>query len=579
MTPCGLGQTKEAIEPQLILSRFVDVNGVTYNAANQLPTLSGLTQESRQYNSLGQLIPLSSSAGAGMNYSYNFPTGTNNGKISSAYNAVTGETITYQYDSLNRLASAAGNGWGDTYGFDGFGNLLTKTPTAGPAPTLSQAVNPANNQIVGQTYDANGNQTTSPNGLGQLGYDAENRLIENYATAQYAYDSQNKRVWAGTLSSNTLTGQSASLYGIDGQKLGTYSLSVTSTQFTVTASSLSVYFAGKRVAIVAGGVNNPFVQDRLGSNMSGAAVPVSLYPWGEDRGTPAPNDQIKFATYTRDSSTLLDYADQRYYSNQFGRFATPDPYMSNTGGTGDPSDSGSWNRYAYTRGDPVNRYDPRGTQDLPPFGVNFGPLPPLPGQSELGDQNYGGSPGVGGSGGPEKPFNDPVGQLKKIPMTTGSKFNVRALNLKPLLTPECVKALGAQTADQVLAAFQNATFNFSSLGSVVILAGGGYDMTAGQTFQGSNVVTLNSNINWLAPNLTIGYNQNTQGNQVIPVLTIVQNEFGLNSLSIVQFVEMVVLHELGHILGGLAPDGPGSTVTSVQNTETIVKNCFPSLLN
>jgi hypothetical protein len=32
----------------------------------------------------------------------NFPTGTNNGKISSAYNAVSGETITYQYDSLNR---------------------------------------------------------------------------------------------------------------------------------------------------------------------------------------------------------------------------------------------------------------------------------------------------------------------------------------------------------------------------------------------------------------------------------------------------------------------------------------------
>ena len=308
------------------------------------------------YNSLGQLTQILASGGRSMNYSYNFPSGTNNGKISSAYNAVSGETITYQYDSLNRLASAAGNGWGDTYGFDGFGNLLTKTPTAGPAPTLSQAVNPANNQIVGQSYDANGNLTNSPNGLSQLGYDAENRLIETYSTAQYAYDSQNKRVWAGTLVSNTLTGQSASLYGIDGQKLGTYSLSVTSTQFTVTAASLSVYFAGKRVAIIAGGGNTPFVQDRLGSNMSGAAVPVSLYPWGEDRGTPAPNDQIKFATYTRDSSTLLDYADQRYYSNQYGRFMNPDPSWRSV----DLRNPQSWNRYAYVTGDPANSNDPSG---------------------------------------------------------------------------------------------------------------------------------------------------------------------------------------------------------------------------
>ena len=29
--------------------------------------------------------------------------GTNNGKISSMYNAVSGETVTYTYDSLNRL--------------------------------------------------------------------------------------------------------------------------------------------------------------------------------------------------------------------------------------------------------------------------------------------------------------------------------------------------------------------------------------------------------------------------------------------------------------------------------------------
>ena len=50
-----------------------------------------------------------------------------------------------------------------------------------------------------------------------------------------------------------------------------------------------------------------------------------FYPYGEDRGTIQPNDSLKFATYTRDTATGLDYADQRYYANNFGRFMSVDP--------------------------------------------------------------------------------------------------------------------------------------------------------------------------------------------------------------------------------------------------------------
>ena len=46
--------------------------------------------------------------------SYNYPTGDQHGKISSMYNGMSGETVTYAYDSLNRLATAAGSGWGET---------------------------------------------------------------------------------------------------------------------------------------------------------------------------------------------------------------------------------------------------------------------------------------------------------------------------------------------------------------------------------------------------------------------------------------------------------------------------------
>jgi uncharacterized protein RhaS with RHS repeats len=52
----------------------------------------------------------------------------------------------------------------------------------------------------------------------------------------------------------------------------------------------------------------------------------------------------------------LDYADQRYYANNFGRFMSPDPYKA-SGGTKSP---GSWNRYTYVQGEPIDRTDPSG---------------------------------------------------------------------------------------------------------------------------------------------------------------------------------------------------------------------------
>jgi len=68
-------------------------------------------------------------------------------------------------------------------------------------------------------------------------------------------------------------------------------------------------------------VFTPYAMDRLGSNRGVG----KYYPYGQDEGTPAPNDEVKFATYTRDSATGLDYAMNRYYSNSLGRFMTPDP--------------------------------------------------------------------------------------------------------------------------------------------------------------------------------------------------------------------------------------------------------------
>ena len=206
------------------------VNNVSYNAANQLLTIdypSG--NETRTYNALNQLTNVA--VGTTENLTYNYPSGANNGKLSSMYNAVSGETVTYTYDSLNRLLTANGSGWGEQYGFDGFGNLLSKTVTAGSGPSLSQSVNTANNQIVGQSYDANGNTTTLPtNGLTYNPvYDGENRETSIYfdgtTLSSYFYDAQNRRIWSwpGTLNGSYTSGYTVNAYSTSGQKLGAYS--------------------------------------------------------------------------------------------------------------------------------------------------------------------------------------------------------------------------------------------------------------------------------------------------------------------------------------------------------------------
>jgi len=125
-----------------------------------------------------------------------------------------------------------------------------------------------------------------------------------------------------------------------------------------------VFFGAKRVGhsepgnpTIIGGVT----QDRVGSL-------GSYYPYGEDKGTPLPNDQWKFATYTRDSASGLDYAMNRYYSSSWGRFTTPDPM-----GHANAADPQTWNQYSYVDGDPIGSGDPSGLCTVMIDGVNGNP--------------------------------------------------------------------------------------------------------------------------------------------------------------------------------------------------------------
>jgi RHS repeat-associated protein len=150
-------------------------------------------------------------------------------------------------------------------------------------------------------------------------------------------------------------------YGIGGQKLATM-VCVGPDDGQGCGPTYNVYFGGKLVkskgAVVA--------TDRLGSvRASSTGDQMTYYPYGEERTSTADNRE-KFGTYTRDNVSQ-DYADQRYYAVGMGRFNTPDPL----GLKGvNPANPGSWNRYRFAAGDPVNLFDPKGLVEANPDGCD-----------------------------------------------------------------------------------------------------------------------------------------------------------------------------------------------------------------
>jgi RHS repeat-associated protein len=148
-------------------------------------------------------------------------------------------------------------------------------------------------------------------------------------------------------------------WSVTGQKLATYQIVITGgltgvgsasapTQMYASQTGTNYYFGRKLIKNAGGYVG----ADRLGSI-------GHFYPYGQEKPSATTNGTEKFTGYFRDAETGNDYAINRYHLPGTGRFLTPDPYANSAG----PTDPGSWNRYAYTRGDPVNRIDLRGLDD------------------------------------------------------------------------------------------------------------------------------------------------------------------------------------------------------------------------
>jgi YD repeat-containing protein len=170
--------------------------------------------------------------------------GANNGQIANSGDGLSGETVTYQYDALKRLLSASAAAWSESYSYDGFGNLTGMAGTGG-APTLSVGVDWTTNRITpsGIGYDSNGNVTYVPAPVSAtLGYDAANRVVSVNGTQVYAYDQGNRRVYYHDVAGGV---ENVYLYGLNGEKLARYEVTVSNAPISFALGSQNVYFGGE----------------------------------------------------------------------------------------------------------------------------------------------------------------------------------------------------------------------------------------------------------------------------------------------------------------------------------------------
>jgi YD repeat-containing protein len=273
---------------------------------------------------------------------YNYPATQNNGRIASSVDGVAGQTVSYTYDALNRLVGASASpAWAEEYTYDGFGNLTSKTPTVGTAPAMNASYD-VNNHQVGLTYDANGNQSWDAQHATAYTWNVENKLITETSQAWpgpasfYGYDPWGRRVMQDV--NPDPTGQESAgytggtwmfyLYDIYGRRI--FSTGVTyypDGTPTTEWGPTDIYFGKKLIT-----VNwNCVVTDRLGSvrgtatgdGSCGGWTPMSYFPYGEEQTSTADGTE-KFATYLRDAAGQ-DYAIERYYNFNTGRFWSVDP--------------------------------------------------------------------------------------------------------------------------------------------------------------------------------------------------------------------------------------------------------------
>ena len=235
----------------------------------------------------------------------------------------------------------------------------------------SLSYEPTSNRITtsGFAYDAAGNQVRAliPGGAGsqRYQYDAANRLVNvktddgSSVIASYTYSHSSARLMETVGTSRTYF---ASDDGTTVAEFGESGAGV------IPNWSKSYIYVGGRLlsTLTPNGSGGEAVEhhhpDRLGTRLittpSGGSSENATLPFGtviSSETTAATNR--RFTSYDRSGATKLDYAVNRHYDSQQGRFTQVDPAGMKATKLEAPQ---TLNLYAYCANDPINHTDPSG---------------------------------------------------------------------------------------------------------------------------------------------------------------------------------------------------------------------------
>jgi RHS repeat-associated protein len=367
------------------------LSNVGYNVAGQVTglTLGNGAIESYGYDAnrlqlTSQSATKNGSTLLSLTYNYQATTGQsgtsttagNAGQLMSISGTTGGqsESAAYTYDNLGRIATS--NQTTNSVSaqrrfiYDRWGNRTSEyDATAGgtqiQSVSLEQSSGVPTNRLTSvttsgatknYTYDAAGNVTDD--GTHSYQYDAENRLVnvDGGSTASYSYDHNNNRI------KKTL-GTSVTHFVWEGSQMIAEHDGITGAMITD-----YIYSGSRMVAKYNNSTMSYFLSDRLSIRLvldsNGNIIGrQSHLPFGEDLNTSGTTDKHRFTSYERDTETTTDYAVNRQYNENIGRFYRPDPVPLNIKNSlalesyGDPQ---GLNKYNYVRNDPINLADPKG---------------------------------------------------------------------------------------------------------------------------------------------------------------------------------------------------------------------------
>ncbi len=362
----GAGHMKDAVADIVDATHpaFI-VSGLQYSPLGGMTaaTFGGVYGETDQYTPRGWLSSRTGAIGA-TGYAR---TGTlvhdPAGNVIQQSDTFTNSTATYVPDKLNRLTSFSNAFGAATYGYDAWGNMTSRTNTAGLGYTYSLTMTPQNRvSQAGSTdsafaYDASGNVLSD--GLNIYSYDGEGRLHAVNGAPNYVYGPEGERV--ATVQSGAVSAEY--LYGTDG----------TLTTELAPGGKLMrglLYGGGMHLADYTQDGKTVFhLSDEVGSlvntiDQTGAAIETcAASPFGESLNCSPSVDYTEnhFTDKKRDQESGLDYFGARFYSSTESRFTSPDwsevpdsiPYA-------DMDNPQSFNLYSYVRNNPLSNADPDG---------------------------------------------------------------------------------------------------------------------------------------------------------------------------------------------------------------------------